>query len=87
MAVGFSGMPFIGVNFATAIMERMTIQRMEHIGIVVNDLGAAIKFFLELGLSLQGETPVEGSWVDRIVGSMVSERISQCSRPLTAMDD
>ena len=68
MAVGFSGMPFIGVNFATAIMERMTIQRMEHIGIVVNDLGAAIKFFLELGLSLQGETPVEGSWVDRIVG-------------------
>jgi catechol 2,3-dioxygenase-like lactoylglutathione lyase family enzyme len=68
VAVAFSGMPFIVVNFATAMMERMTIQRMEHIGIVVDDLGAAIKFFVELGLSLQGETPVEGRWVDRIVG-------------------
>ena len=41
---------------------------MEHVGIVVDDLAAAIEFFVELGLVLQGEGPVEGSWVDRIVG-------------------
>ena len=46
----------------------MTIQRMEHVGIVVDDLAAATEFFLELGLELQGESPVEGRWVDRIVG-------------------
>lgn len=46
----------------------MAIQRLEHIGIVVDDLAAAIEFFVELGLKLQGEGPVEGRWVDRIVG-------------------
>lgn len=46
----------------------MTIQRMEHVGIVVDDLAAATEFFVELGLVLQGEGPVEGRWVDRIVG-------------------
>ena len=49
-------------------MERMTILRMEHVGIVVDDLAAATKFFVELGLKLQGEVPVEGRWVDRVVG-------------------
>ncbi len=46
----------------------MAIQRMEHVGIVVDDLAAAIDFFGELGLELQGEGSVAGSWVDRIVG-------------------
>jgi catechol 2,3-dioxygenase-like lactoylglutathione lyase family enzyme len=46
----------------------MTIQRMEHVGIVVDDLAAATAFFVELGLRLQGEGPVEGGWVDRVVG-------------------
>ncbi len=46
----------------------MTIQRMEHVGIVVDDLPAAIEFFVELGLELLGEGSVEGRWVDRIVG-------------------
>ncbi|MCO1576125.1 VOC family protein [Crossiella sp. SN42] len=46
----------------------MTIQRMEHIGIVVNDLAAAVAFFVELGLELEGQMPVEGPVVDRIVG-------------------
>jgi catechol 2,3-dioxygenase-like lactoylglutathione lyase family enzyme len=46
----------------------MTIQRMDHVGIVVDDLAAATEFFLELGLVLQGEWAVEGGWVDRIVG-------------------
>ena len=46
----------------------MTVQRMDHVGIVVDDLADAVAFFVELGLELQGETPVEGDWVDRIVG-------------------
>ena len=46
----------------------MTIQRMDHVGIVVDDLAAASAFFVELGLKLQGEGQVEGGWVDRIVG-------------------
>jgi catechol 2,3-dioxygenase-like lactoylglutathione lyase family enzyme len=48
--------------------ERMTIQRMEHVGIVVDDLAATTAFFVELGLKLQGVGPVEGLWVDRVVG-------------------
>ena len=46
----------------------MTILRMDNVGIVVDDLKAAIAFFVELGLELEGETTVEGQWVDRIVG-------------------
>ncbi|HEY1690212.1 MAG TPA: VOC family protein [Solirubrobacteraceae bacterium] len=46
----------------------MTIQRMDHVGIVVDDLAAATAFFIELGLELQGEGSVEGDWVDRVVG-------------------
>jgi catechol 2,3-dioxygenase-like lactoylglutathione lyase family enzyme len=46
----------------------MAIERMEHVGIVVDDLAAATAFFAELGLELQGETSVEGGWVDRVVG-------------------
>ncbi|HET8820370.1 MAG TPA: VOC family protein [Thermoleophilaceae bacterium] len=46
----------------------MTLQRMDHVGIVVDDLATATGFFAELGLELRGETPVEGEWVDRIVG-------------------
>ena len=46
----------------------MTIQRMDHVGIVVDDLAAATEFFVELGLVPQGAGPVEGRWVDRVVG-------------------
>jgi catechol 2,3-dioxygenase-like lactoylglutathione lyase family enzyme len=46
----------------------MTIQRMDHVGIVVDDLAAATAFFVELGLRLQGEGSVEGGVVDRVVG-------------------
>ena len=41
---------------------------MDNVGIVVDDLEAAIAFFVELGLELEGETTVEGPLVDRIVG-------------------
>ena len=44
------------------------IQRMDNVGIVVDDLEAAIAFFVELGLELEGEATVEGRWVDRVVG-------------------
>ncbi|MDT0331746.1 VOC family protein [Nocardiopsis lambiniae] len=41
---------------------------MDHVGVVVDDLAAAIAFFVELGMELEGEMPVEGRWVDRVVG-------------------
>jgi catechol 2,3-dioxygenase-like lactoylglutathione lyase family enzyme len=46
----------------------MAVQRMDHVGVVVDDLAAATAFFVELGLKLQGEAVVEGGWVDRVVG-------------------
>ena len=46
----------------------MTIQRMDNVGVVVDDLDAAVAFFIELGLELEGEAAVEGLWVDRVVG-------------------
>jgi catechol 2,3-dioxygenase-like lactoylglutathione lyase family enzyme len=46
----------------------MTIQRMDNIGIVVDDMDAAIAFFTELGMELEGKAQVEGPWVDRTVG-------------------
>ena len=44
------------------------IERVDNVGIVVDDLAAAIAFFVELGLELEGEATVEGRSVDRIVG-------------------
>jgi catechol 2,3-dioxygenase-like lactoylglutathione lyase family enzyme len=46
----------------------MTIQRMDHVGIVVDDLEEAIAFFAELGLERGGKGTVDGRWVDRVVG-------------------
>src|SRR4051794_6872291 len=46
----------------------MTVQRLEHIGIVVDDLEAATAFFAALGLKLEGDASVEGVLVDRING-------------------
>ena len=46
----------------------MTIQRMDNVLIVVEDLEAATAFFAELGMELEGETTVEGPWVDQTVG-------------------
>jgi catechol 2,3-dioxygenase-like lactoylglutathione lyase family enzyme len=44
----------------------MTIQRMDHVSVVVDDLEAAIAFFVELGMELEGRAPIEGRWVDRV---------------------
>jgi catechol 2,3-dioxygenase-like lactoylglutathione lyase family enzyme len=46
----------------------MAIQRLDHVGVVVDDLEAAVAFFVELGMDLDGETTVEGRWVDRVAG-------------------
>ena len=46
----------------------MTVDRMDNVGVVVDELEAAVAFFLELGLKLDGEATVEGRWVDRVVG-------------------
>jgi catechol 2,3-dioxygenase-like lactoylglutathione lyase family enzyme len=46
----------------------MTIQRMDNVLIVVDDLEAAKAFFAELGMELEGEATVEGRWVDCVVG-------------------
>ena len=50
------------------MLGEMTIQRMDHVSVVVDDLEAAIAFFVELGMELEGKMPVEGRWVDRVVG-------------------
>ena len=47
----------------------MTIQRMDNVLIVVDDLDAAIAFFEALGMELEGRMTVEGPWVDRTIGT------------------
>ncbi len=46
----------------------MTIKRMDHVSVVVDDLAAAITFFTTLGMGREGEALVEGLWVDRVNG-------------------
>ncbi|MDX3100353.1 VOC family protein [Nonomuraea angiospora] len=46
----------------------MTIQRMDNVLIVVDDLDAVIAFFVELGMEPEGKAPVEGRWAARVVG-------------------
>ncbi|AYV56856.1 VOC family protein [Leptospira kmetyi] len=46
----------------------MALKRMDNVGIVVEDLEATIALFVELGLELEGQMRVEGSWADRVVG-------------------
>lgn len=44
----------------------MTIKRMDHVSVVVDDLPAAIAFFTTLGMTIEGKAAIEGDWVDRI---------------------
>jgi catechol 2,3-dioxygenase-like lactoylglutathione lyase family enzyme len=46
----------------------MSIKRMDHVSVVVEDLPAAIAFFTTLGMTVEGEAPIEGSVVDRLNG-------------------
>ena len=46
----------------------MTVTRMDNVGIVVESIDAAIKFFTELGLELEGQATIEGDWAERVTG-------------------
>ncbi|MDQ2945244.1 MAG: VOC family protein [Acidobacteriota bacterium] len=46
----------------------MTIKRMDHVSVVADDLAAGKAFFTALGMTLDGEAPIEGPWVDRVNG-------------------
>jgi len=46
----------------------MTIKRLDHVSVVVDDLAAAVAFFTALGMTVEGEMPVEGPWADRVNG-------------------
>ena len=46
----------------------MTIKRMDHVSVIVDDLPAAIAFFTALGMTVEGEAAVGGDWVDRVNG-------------------
>ncbi|TKR29495.1 VOC family protein [Luteimonas gilva] len=46
----------------------MTVKRMDNVGIVVEDLDAAIEFFTELGLEFEGRAPIEGAWAEGVTG-------------------
>jgi catechol 2,3-dioxygenase-like lactoylglutathione lyase family enzyme len=46
----------------------MTVRRMDNMGIVVDDLAAAIEFFREVGLELEGQAMVEGEWAGSVTG-------------------
>jgi catechol 2,3-dioxygenase-like lactoylglutathione lyase family enzyme len=44
----------------------MTIKRLDHVSVVVDDLAGAVAFFTALGMTIEGEAPIEGPWVDRV---------------------
>ncbi|MCW5889201.1 MAG: VOC family protein [bacterium] len=46
----------------------MTVKRLDNVGIVVEDLDAAVAFFTELGLELEGKAPIQGEWADGVTG-------------------
>jgi len=46
----------------------MAIKRLDHISVVVEDLTAATAFFAALGMTVEGQAPIEGPWVDRVNG-------------------
>jgi catechol 2,3-dioxygenase-like lactoylglutathione lyase family enzyme len=46
----------------------MSPLRLDHVVVVVEDLGAATAFFLELGMEVEGRAPIEGDWIDRVNG-------------------
>ena len=48
--------------------DSMTVKRMANVGVVVEDINAAVEFFTELGLTLEGRMPVEGEWAGRVTG-------------------
>jgi catechol 2,3-dioxygenase-like lactoylglutathione lyase family enzyme len=52
----------------TSWMGHMALKRMDNVGIVVEDLEAAVAFFRELGLDLEGQATIDGEWAGRVTG-------------------
>ena len=50
----------------------MALKRMDHIGIVIDDLEATIDFLRELGLDLEGRATIDGEWAGRVTGWAIS---------------
>src|SRR5919108_1381731 len=48
--------------------NKSNLRRMDNVGIVVEDIDAAIEFFTELGLELEGRATIEGDWADGVTG-------------------
>ena len=60
----------------------MTIRRMDNVLIVVEDLDDVIAFFVEIGMELEGRGPVEGRWVERVIGlDDVRQEVAMLSIP------
>src|SRR6478672_9952413 len=55
-------------SFAIRKNGRVPVQRMDNVGIVVEDLPATIAFFRELGLELEGQATIDGEWAGRVTG-------------------
>jgi len=63
-------------------IQAMAIERMDHVGIVVNDMAAATEFFEGLGLVNRGGGAVGGEWVDRVIGvEGVSAEVAMLEAP------
>ena len=65
------GVPKVSVRRELGVSSKglkMTLQRMDNVGIVVESLDVAISFFAELGLELEGRATVEGEWAGRVTG-------------------
>jgi catechol 2,3-dioxygenase-like lactoylglutathione lyase family enzyme len=56
------------ISQAGSYAREMAVERMDHVGVVVEDLAAAAAFFAELGLEVEGEAAVAGPWVDAVNG-------------------
>jgi catechol 2,3-dioxygenase-like lactoylglutathione lyase family enzyme len=54
--------------------DDMAVKRMDNVGIVVESLDAAISFFTELGMKLEGRATIEGDWAGRVTG-LGSQRV------------
>jgi catechol 2,3-dioxygenase-like lactoylglutathione lyase family enzyme len=62
------GVGLISLDRPARYHRDVTIKRLDNVGIVVDDLDAAVAFFIEIGMELEGRAQVEGPWVDRTVG-------------------
>ncbi|HWR15629.1 MAG TPA: VOC family protein [Terriglobales bacterium] len=56
----------VRVRFHRRYTTHMTIKRLDHVSVVVDDLAAAIDFFTALGMTIEGQMSIEGPWVDRV---------------------